>query len=827
MGEETSAAAKGSVAGDESSAYLLILELIIESQISQTSTLDATDELFSPEIVDLDDESAVAPAEGLKEPVLFYAQGGEPGSGHCFFLDNCTNEELTAVRLVVPDVPGILTAATTAIEMEGMDIVHCQMEQLEGLRAGWAYIECYILSDEGERVEGRETAKRLCQQLRSKLGERLKIARRRSHYRPHHFRRSSISVRNRQKAEAKAQAEGQPQHGRGERAAGAEVAVSAPSLESPFLSSGSVGGISSLSLPSAFADEYHRSHSSSASSYSAAQRETASFETHEASVSGEGEGAGGVGRLSSATLMARSVSDLMTRQIEVVPEEMPVQEAFKLMSAKQRSCLVVDNGAGREPGIVTKRDFLTKKVADQPGPTIGDLQTQPIAFVQSTDLLTMAFELMSKLGVKRLLVKAPDTGDEPENAIQQYIGEISEESLVDAAVFPAPSSGDPQIAGASASSTAEAPAGRLKAFASWEINFSEITLISRVGQGSFGEVWHGRWNGTDVAVKRVWGLMESIEEAVNAARDFDREISLLSRIRHPNVVMFLGACSVAPDVALVMEYCPRGTLYRLLHRTTTPLPLPLRVRMATHVARGMLALHSARPRVIHRDLKSANLLVSSSYEIKVCDFGLSRTMENAAACLSNRSQSSFGTVEYAAPEVLRGEPYSEKCDIWSFGVVLWELLMRQRPYSNAGHSVSVIAGVSLGRLSLAPLPDGVATPVLQELICQCCQQDPGRRPSFAEILMTMEQETSCLRQPPVAPVATSAPASRGKPPSSGAAPWAGTLKGVQGPELGAEVASPFADALDSPFAQMMVSSQPAPDRNGNTTAAWTGSEGLQ
>lgn len=116
-------------------------------------------------------------------------------------------------------------------------------------------------------------------------------------------------------------------------------------------------------------------------------------------------------------------------------------------------------------------------------------------------------------------------------------------------------------------------------------------------------------------------------------------------------VMFLGACRVPPDIALVMEYCPRGTLHRLLHRSSVPLPLPMRIKMAMHVARGMLALHTSLPRIIHRDLKSANLLVGASFEIKVCDFGLSRTMAHCAANCSNRSQSSFGTVEYAAPEV--------------------------------------------------------------------------------------------------------------------------------------------------------------------------------
>lgn len=101
---------------DESSAYLLILEHILQSQMAPEG--DNSD-LFSPDIVDLDD-SSVADAQEFPEPVLFYAQGGEPGPGHCFFLDNCTEDELTAVRLVVPDIPGILTAATTAIESEGL-----------------------------------------------------------------------------------------------------------------------------------------------------------------------------------------------------------------------------------------------------------------------------------------------------------------------------------------------------------------------------------------------------------------------------------------------------------------------------------------------------------------------------------------------------------------------------------------------------------------------------------------------------------------------------------------------------------------------------------
>ncbi|KAI8464512.1 MAG: kinase-like domain-containing protein, partial [Monoraphidium minutum] len=162
---------------------------------------------------------------------------------------------------------------------------------------------------------------------------------------------------------------------------------------------------------------------------------------------------------------------------------------------------------------------------------------------------------------------------------------------------------------------------------------------------------------------------------------FDREIAILASIRHPNVVNFIGACHRAPAPCLVTEFCARGPLDALVHGPAGgALSTARRVEFAIDVARGMACLHAQAPPVIHRDLKTANLLVSARYEVKVADFGLSRIKD--ATHLFNSRAGMEGTVEYCAPEVLRGESYTEKADVYSFGVVLWELLARARPYSD-------------------------------------------------------------------------------------------------------------------------------------------------
>ncbi|KAL6574944.1 copper transport protein ctr1 [Orobanche minor] len=218
------------------------------------------------------------------------------------------------------------------------------------------------------------------------------------------------------------------------------------------------------------------------------------------------------------------------------------------------------------------------------------------------------------------------------------------------------------------------------------IPWSELVLKERIGAGSFGTVHRAEWNGCDVAVKV---LMEQ-EFHAERFKEFIREVAIMKRLRHPNIVLFMGAVTEPPNLSIVTEYLSRGSLYRLLHKPGAKEALDERRRlsMAYDVAKGMNYLHKCNPPIVHRDLKSPNLLVDRKYTVKVCDFGLSRLKANTFLS----SKSAAGTPEWMAPEVLRDEPSNEKSDLYSFGVILWELATLQQPWGNL-NPAQVVAAV--------------------------------------------------------------------------------------------------------------------------------------
>eukprot|EP00698_Gefionella_okellyi_P018817 TRINITY_DN5684_c0_g2_i1.p1 TRINITY_DN5684_c0_g2~~TRINITY_DN5684_c0_g2_i1.p1 ORF type:complete len:601 (+),score=97.36 TRINITY_DN5684_c0_g2_i1:208-2010(+) len=268
-----------------------------------------------------------------------------------------------------------------------------------------------------------------------------------------------------------------------------------------------------------------------------------------------------------------------------------------------------------------------------------------------------------------------------------------------------------------------------------KIDASELQVTQQIGQGSFGRVYRGLWHGTEVAIKQM-----RIDEVLNDSfiGNFCREIALLSELRHPNIVQFLGACMRESELCIVTEYMSRGSLFDVLHsadsvinKTTPadePMDMAVLLRLATDCAQGMCYLHAREHPIIHRDLKTANLLVTSDLRCKVADFGISIQKTTMTT-----RQGFAGSPSYTPPEVLRNEPdcYTEHADVFGFAVILWEMYTRRIPWSDMS-PWQVIAAVATSDQRL-PIPEHCPDD-LRQLIQDCWHTTPTQRPLFDVIL---------------------------------------------------------------------------------------------
>ncbi|CAH8259606.1 unnamed protein product [Arabidopsis lyrata] len=257
----------------------------------------------------------------------------------------------------------------------------------------------------------------------------------------------------------------------------------------------------------------------------------------------------------------------------------------------------------------------------------------------------------------------------------------------------------------------------------YEILWDDLTIGEQVGQGSCGTVYHGLWFGSDVAVK-VFSKQEYSAEVIES---FKQEVLLMKRLRHPNVLLFMGAVTSPHRLCIVSEFLPRGSLFRLLQKSTSKLDWRRRIHMALDIARGMNYLHHCSPPIIHRDLKSSNLLVDRNWTVKVADFGLSRIKHETYLT----SKSGKGTPQWMAPEVLRNESADEKSDIYSFGVVLWELATEKIPWETL-NSMQVIGAVGFMDQRLE-IPKDI-DPSWISLMESCWHGDTKLRPTFQELM---------------------------------------------------------------------------------------------
>ncbi|XP_061538395.1 mitogen-activated protein kinase kinase kinase 10 [Phycodurus eques] len=271
-----------------------------------------------------------------------------------------------------------------------------------------------------------------------------------------------------------------------------------------------------------------------------------------------------------------------------------------------------------------------------------------------------------------------------------------------------------------------------------EVDFAELLLEEVIGAGGFGKVYKGVWQGEEVAVKAA--RQDPDEDISVTAASVRQEARLFWMLRHPNIIALRGVCLREPNLCLVMEYARGGALNRALAGKKVP-PRVL-VNWAVQIATGMDYLHNqAFVPIIHRDLKSSNILILEPVErddlsgktLKITDFGLAREWHQTT------KMSAAGTYAWMAPEVIKLSLFSKSSDVWSFGVLLWELLTGEVPYREID-ALAVAYGVAMNKLTL-PVPSTCPEPFAQ-LLSECWSPNPHSRPSFTFIhrrLLAIEQ----------------------------------------------------------------------------------------
>eukprot|EP01097_Dermamoeba_algensis_P004547 TRINITY_DN2954_c0_g1_i1.p1 TRINITY_DN2954_c0_g1~~TRINITY_DN2954_c0_g1_i1.p1 ORF type:complete len:789 (-),score=152.15 TRINITY_DN2954_c0_g1_i1:1406-3772(-) len=257
-----------------------------------------------------------------------------------------------------------------------------------------------------------------------------------------------------------------------------------------------------------------------------------------------------------------------------------------------------------------------------------------------------------------------------------------------------------------------------------EIPPNEIVLLELLGSGSYADVYKARCYGIEVAVK----IMKSVNE--NRIQMFKQEAKMLSKIRHPNVYQFIGISQNSDgSFMIVTELLTGGDLNKILEECKAkkgPLSLPIAIRYAREFAKGMIFVHQNN--LCHQDLKPHNLMFNSYKVLKVVDFGLA----SPKTLTPTKTPSTRGSYLWMAPEVMKRMPYNTKADIYSFGIILWQLICSDpSPYPGYSQVDPFVKAVA-ERGERPPIPTN-CLPSIRELMKRCWHADPDKRPTFIEV----------------------------------------------------------------------------------------------
>eukprot|EP01122_Echinamoeba_exundans_P005311 TRINITY_DN15475_c0_g1_i1.p1 TRINITY_DN15475_c0_g1~~TRINITY_DN15475_c0_g1_i1.p1 ORF type:complete len:469 (-),score=84.93 TRINITY_DN15475_c0_g1_i1:368-1774(-) len=265
----------------------------------------------------------------------------------------------------------------------------------------------------------------------------------------------------------------------------------------------------------------------------------------------------------------------------------------------------------------------------------------------------------------------------------------------------------------------------------FNIKASELEIVRKLGEGSFGAVFLCKFRGKLVAMKKLTGAM--MQGNLN---DFFREAALMTALPpHKNITRIYGLCQEYNNFSLVMAFEAKGSLDSYIqHHVINEggWDAKMLYRVVLGIARGMA--HLAANGIVHRDLAARNILLGASFEPHVADFGMSRIVGTEGQA---QTQSNVGPIKWMPPESLSNRLYSEKSDVWSYGVTLYEIAMCREPYEHMDmlqiavkvrdEGFNVLQTVT--KEAEAKLPEW-----MQKIMAQCFAQDPSNRPTFKEII---------------------------------------------------------------------------------------------
>jgi len=268
-----------------------------------------------------------------------------------------------------------------------------------------------------------------------------------------------------------------------------------------------------------------------------------------------------------------------------------------------------------------------------------------------------------------------------------------------------------------------------------KVKYSDLDFVESLGSGEFGQVYRGKFRGEEVAIKELY-WDDTMSELV--MQDLAKEIESFRRLRHKRLVRFIGACLEMRHACLVTEYMPGGSLHHLLHVRKLQLPLLHATNMCLQVADGVMYLHSQNPTIVHRDLKSLNVVLDLSLNIKICDFGLTEPMERTHITKRNNG----GSPRYMAPELFDSKTkITEKIDVWAMGCIFIEICGGPLPYEDISTLADLTREMLVNRRK-PTVPSSIPQP-LRQVAGSCLNFDYRLRPNSRQ---TFEQLKGAKRQ---------------------------------------------------------------------------------